>query len=886
MERFLPLPKPVLAALAATFGAAVLLYCMLWMYSIRWQSGVELGLDFNYVGASHSELVRSVEAGGPAANAGLKPGDRIVAINGVMIDDPHMIYDVWSHQKPGDTIKLAVVHPGDESPVVITATFRPQRANSRETGLTERLGAELLNTYPLVFLIVGLPVLFLRLEDRDAWLLALMFVCFTAAPPFPNMFAGLDPPLRVFASAYRALFSTLLGAVFYCFFTLFPARSFLERRLPWLKWAGFAIGITFALPGLRIGAPHAPGALEHLIGAHGSHVVRLSYNYGFLALGLVALIGNAFTAPTPDARRKIRVIFWGTLVGVLPISLMTALGDFLRIHPPLAVGVSLVLLLFLFPLSFAYAVLKHRVLEIPVLLRRGARYLLVLRGFTILLALVSIGITLVFALILTPYLELLAVGGISGGIALGAGFGTVLLWAGMAVHKRVEEKIDRAFFRNSYDARIVLEKLVEISRTATDREKLADLLQDHLEQALRPSSLVIYLETADRQISAMRGTVPPDITVLSPSDPLLQELVHRGRPWEVSNEDEERLPKPFLLAPLRPDCLVPVVGRNGRLVGLLVLGSRLSEEPYSREDKRLLASVAFQAGIALESIRLGEEIAERIETERRAAQEMDFARQVQSRLFPQKFPALRTLEYAGGCAPARQVGGDYYDFLELRPGRVALVLADIAGKGVSGALLMANLQANLRSQYALALNDIPQLLISVNRLFYENTSDNSYATLFFADYDDSTRQLRYVNCGHLPPLLLRSDKSSAENPQSQLNIQRLEPTSTVLGLFENWECNVAETILNPGDALLLYTDGVTEAMDSAEEEFGESRLIETLSSNRDLPAQHLLDTIVQAVQQFSGQEQEDDITLVVARCRKQPLPTETGERLSITQENR
>ncbi len=867
MEKFLPFPKPVLAALAAVFASAVVLYSGLWMYSIRWQSGVELGFDFNYIGALHAEHVRSVQPGGPAAEAGIRPGDRVTAINGHPIEDRRMIFDVWSQQKPGSAVQLTVIRPSESSPVILTAIFRARGSESREAGLTERLGQEILHTYPLVFLIVGLPVLFLRLEDRNAWLLALMFACFTAAPPFPNLFAGLDTPLRLFATSYRALFGTLLGAVFYCFFSLFPARSFLDRRLPGLKWLALAIGITFALPGLRIGASHAPAVMENLIGRHSSHVVRLLYNYGFTGLGLVALVGNAFAAPTPEARRKIRVILWGTLVGVVPIAVQTALGDFFHLNPPLALGLTVVLLLFLFPLSFAYAVLKHRVLEVPVLLRRGARYLLVLRGFTVLLALVSIGVTLVFALFLAPYLELLTVGGVPGGIALGAGFGIVLLWAGMIVHKSVGEKIDRAFFRNSYDARMVLEKLVEISRTATDRGKLSDLLQNHLEQALRPSSLAVYLETNGRRISAIRGDVPPGLTVLSPDDPLMQELERRGRPWEVANEDEEKLPQPFLLEPLQPDCLVPVVGRDGRLVGLLVLGPRLSEEPYSREDKRLLATVATQAGMAIESICLGEEIAERIEAERRATQEMEFARQVQSRLFPQKFPVLRTLEYAGGCAPARQVGGDYYDFLELRPGRLALVLADIAGKGVSGALLMANLQANLRSQYAMALDDIRQLLLSVNRLFYENTSDNSYATLFFADYDDATHLLRYVNCGHLPPLLLRGCRSSTDGPGPPSDVERLEPTSTVLGLFEAWECTVAETSLNPGDTLLLYTDGVTEAANAGGEEFGESRLVEALCLHHDMNAQPLLDSIIQAVQTFSDEEQADDITLVVARCR-------------------
>jgi serine phosphatase RsbU (regulator of sigma subunit) len=194
---------------------------------------------------------------------------------------------------------------------------------------------------------------------------------------------------------------------------------------------------------------------------------------------------------------------------------------------------------------------------------------------------------------------------------------------------------------------------------------------------------------------------------------------------------------------------------------------------------------------------------------------------------------------------------------------LALVLADIAGKGVSGALLMANLQANLRSQYAAAVDDLPRLLASVNRLFYENSDDASYATLFFADYDDSSRKLRYANCGHLPPLLLRACASSQDQAP---NVERLRSTCTVMGLFEDWHCEIAEVQLAPSDMLVLYTDGITEAANADGEEFGESRLLATLGSNFHLPVKPLLQTVVATVQQFSsGSEQQDDITLVIAR---------------------
>ena len=308
--------------------------------------------------------------------------------------------------------------------------------------------------------------------------------------------------------------------------------------------------------------------------------------------------------------------------------------------------------------------------------------------------------------------------------------------------------------------------------------------------------------------------------------------------------------------PLAPECLVPILGRSSGLIGLLALGPRLSEEPYSGEDKHLLDSVASQAGITLENISFAEKMAERIEAERAAAMEMDIARRVQARLFPQKLPPLRTLEYIGGCVQARQVGGDYYDFLDMGPGVLGIVLADISGKGMSGALLMANLQANLRSQYAVALGDLPRLLQSVNRLFYENSTDESYATMFFGVYDDSSRTLRYANCGHVPPLLLHSDGS----------LHRLSSTTTVLGLFPKWDCPIDEVQLNSGDLLVICTDGVTEAPNSQGEEFGSDRLADLLRRNSSLPVSELLASIQSAVQQFSSTApQADDITLIVAR---------------------
>jgi len=250
-------------------------------------------------------------------------------------------------------------------------------------------------------------------------------------------------------------------------------------------------------------------------------------------------------------------------------------------------------------------------------------------------------------------------------------------------------------------------------------------------------------------------------------------------------------------------------------------------------------------------------LTEKLEAERRTAQEIEIAKQVQARLFPQIHPEAKTLEYAGVCLQARQVGGDYFDFLDLGQRRLGLVIGDVSGKGIAAALLMANLQANLRSQCAIALTHPELFLRSVNRLFYDNTVDSAFASLFFAEYDDESQRLRYANCGHLSGLVLRDDKTC----------QRLDSTGTLLGLFQDWDCSFSECELQPGDVLALYTDGITEAYNDKGQEYGEESLVERLRQSRTQSCQAALEAITNEVRSFGTGEQHDDITLILAKCR-------------------
>lgn len=240
----------------------------------------------------------------------------------------------------------------------------------------------------------------------------------------------------------------------------------------------------------------------------------------------------------------------------------------------------------------------------------------------------------------------------------------------------------------------------------------------------------------------------------------------------------------------------------------------------------------------------------------RAELDARLAREVQAGLFPQRLPSLETLAYAGVSVPAGLVGGDYFDFLDLGGGYLGIAVGDVSGKGIAAALLMANLQAHVRSQCALAPEDIGSLLRAVNRLFHHSTLAGRYATLFFGEYSDAHRRLRYVNCGHPAAMLFHPDGS----------IERLGATATVLGLEQDWDCEIAEKRLARGDRLLIYTDGVTEAANELGEEYGDERLAELLRTARGTPTNCWLESILENARRYTGQEFQDDVTLVGTCC--------------------
>ncbi len=301
------------------------------------------------------------------------------------------------------------------------------------------------------------------------------------------------------------------------------------------------------------------------------------------------------------------------------------------------------------------------------------------------------------------------------------------------------------------------------------------------------------------------------------------------------------------------ELLVALRGSTG-LLGCIALGAKRSDEPYGREDRELLVTVATQMGFALENAALLG-VAKR---EAEQARELSIARRVQEGLFPSALPEPDGWHFAAVCRPARAVGGDYYDLFAPDPGHVVLALGDVSGKGLGPSLVMSAVQALIRNHLRRSVHDLTDLVRQLNEHLLGSSSSETFVTLFVGVLDVGSGRLRYVNAGHNPPLL--TDGAGTE--------QYLTEGGTLIGMFDGAPYVEGEALVTPGSLLVLYSDGVTEARDRAGEFYGEERLTREIRASRTCGATEALGLILASVDRFAdGAEQADDLSIVVALRR-------------------
>lgn len=754
----------------------------------------------------------------------------------------------------------------------------------------------------LLCVITALFIGFARPEEPAATRASLVFLC-VATLPWGSTTSFFPPGLREIGMAVWIFPFSLATAVFMQFFLLFPTPSPIERKLPWLKRAGLAFGFVFGAWNYTWHYTHLhfPLAFEStLMRVHWvDYILDILFVACFL-VGLASLVLNMLRAEGVDERRRCRLLLCGS-VGIFPW-----LGIYITSVtvglPYLPGWVRYVNLFFLaaFPLSFAYTVLRHRVFGVRVILRRGLRFALLSKGF---LAAEAVLVFLAFYFGAMP----LAAGTLQGAppVALAAGTAglTALVILGIRrLNRGVMPRIERHFFREAYDARAILTDLARsVRKLSASPEALFSTVTSTLLKSLHPDRTAVFLrgseilrmpagDPAHRALArGLARNAPGDYYGVWSAGPgwcgasfpgdggegaslpgdgavsrrlndcatretptALEIYPDNPRSWAATLVEFGAMEDVRFVSDSGFSLLVPLTSHE-RLLGFLALGEKLSEEPYSREDQELLLAVGQQMADSLEYADLVREGQEQAILRR----EVEIAREVQDRLLVQRLTPFPKLDYAGACRPARFVGGDYYDYIRCGESRMGFALGDVSGKGVSAALLMAGLQAALRVRADIHGGALEVVFSEINRHLCAATDEGRFATLFYGVFDPDALTLDYVNAGHNPPMLFRAGDGSLE---------RLGATGPILGFSPESRFQRACAELRTGDLLVIFSDGVTEAMDESEEFYGEERLEALLRSLGESSADEVRDAVFADVDRFAGERnQNDDITLVVVR---------------------
>ena len=775
-----------------------------------------------------------------AEQAGLQRGDTIRAINGQPVRPTGV--DLWRplrNSRAGDRLTVDAVRGPDASgpPVRASIVLRPVRTEPPgmiELGATAIVAAIL----PIACTLLGFWVAAVRVRDPRAWvmLFVMLSVAEFAGASFRLLY-GSENWFRPIAAAYQPLLANIWPTTMLLFALYFPERLRFDRRYPWVKWLlifpilvrNIALNPVFEYVATR--NPQAALGMHQALEPTGTYF-GVSYP-GFLVLFFVLMGYRTITEHNPDARRSLLLLNAGAAVSLVPGVALLVFAAVTRTDIPNWV-ISLALsLLFFFPLTMAYVILVHRAMDVRVVVRQGVQYLLARGSIRVLQVAISIA---AFWMVMTmrpggpvPFVNLMQT------VFVLVGVGLIVVIRKFA--DRLGRWVDRRFFREAYDAERILSDLASRVRTMVETRPLLEMVAQQISTSLHVPRVAIMLNDS--------GTLTPAYAVGYGELPTVA-LGEGGFTEESERELKDELGAELVLP----------LSSSTEVIGVMGLGPKRSEAPFTPGDVRVLSAVAAQTGLALENSRLTTEIAAEVALRERAQRELEIAREVQERLFPQDYPPLPGLEYAGACRPALGVGGDYYDFIKFSDSELGIAIGDVSGKGIPAALLMATLRAYLRGQTIRRDSDLGAMMANLNRLVYESSAPNRYATFFYAQYETTTRVLQYVNAGHNPPMIVRTSG----------DVIRLDVGGPVIGLIEGCAYEQGQATLEPGDVLVAYTDGVSEAMNVDHEEWGEDQLAAITLRARSVSCQELIVRIMQAADGFvAGAPQHDDMTIVVVR---------------------
>lgn len=791
-----------------------------------------------------------------AKNAGMKDGDVLVAIDGAPVHSLIEAGRTFYTHAPGEHMVFRL-RRGTAAPFDVPFTIAPRNEDDWQTYVIPPV-VNILT--PLCCTILGFLVAFRRPSDPVARaLFGLLFglsFMFSANASFRYAYSTVLTATSIFLDGFAGSFWVPMWLLFAL---LFPDPKSRYRLLPRLAW-------VLAIPYFLLCLIYGVVAVTVMYGLSTPRWLQLAadlprwlieaWGTSMIALGFANLVYKLVKETDPCKRRRLKWVMFGLGLGLGPVTLLllssTLLRKDLNTYPSWALLPGLFSPL-LVPLTLGYAVLVDRAFDIGMGIRQG-----LLAFWTTILA--SFLLMAVFSWETYLYVSRRDITDVQRALGVGVALTGILLMNRALDWLR--GWVDRRFFREAVNAENVLTELSTEVRRITDPQLLLRTVSERIAGALHIERVVALLPEGGAFVPAycFGGDGGNSCASYSFEEPVLSSIRHKSDPVLVGGQRDRNgevgREQGGALVELGTELLLPL-STNGELHGVLSLGPKRSEEPYCRRDIRLLESVANQTALALEVSRLTSAMAVEAEQRVRLGNEIEIARQVQQRLFPKCAPDVAGVELCGHCRPAETIGGDYYDFLTTPSGELGLAIGDVAGKGVPAALLMAGLQASLRSLTLAGISDLSELMAKLNVLVYDATPANRFATFFYGLYDPSTRRLRYSTAGHNPGLLQRA---------SDGEIRWLKTRGVGLGLQRSSTYEQAELTLEPGDRLILYTDGVTEARNAEGEEFGVDRLAAAVCCCTNPSASAILNRVIEATTEFAGDApQFDDITMIVAR---------------------
>ncbi len=418
-----------------------------------------------------------------------------------------------------------------------------------------------------------------------------------------------------------------------------------------------------------------------------------------------------------------------------------------------------------------------------------------------------------------------------------------------AIHNEI------SYLRHAVDELSFLNELALAIGTSYNSEEIMKTIISKSIRAVKAEqgAVILVNPEADKKMKTLVRSVVAsgDIAPFSLNEGLLGWMYNNKKPLSLidPSNDPRFAGMKFEEAKKSIACVPLLVKSN--LIGILSVYNKKGANKFSDDDMRLLTIIASQSAQIIENARLYEEEKNHMKLK----EEARMAHDIQINLLPKSDPDLEGYDIAGRTVPASSVGGDYYDFISLDSKKTVICLGDISGKGMPAALLMSYLQAAIRGQ-VLYGGTPKEYIKKSNTLLFRNTDDDRYATFFLGILNIITNEFKYTNAGHNPPLFVKSTGSH----------RNLSSGGPVIGFIEDLDYIEEKFTLVSGDIIVLYTDGVTEAMNESEEEFGEERLHGLLLELRELPADKIINGVIDSVNKHSqNAPQSDDITMIVVK---------------------